>query len=431
MAITLDGTDGVTTTGLTSNGIDDNATSTAITIDASGHVGIGTTTPNAAYALDVVGNIRATNSAGSTIIANRTSNPGSFELQYSGTQTAQFSAVSGGGVSTYVGSTPTEAMRIDASGNVGVDRGQKIQWYDGTIGSGNVNAAIEGTGDPALKLYTRQGGTSTLTERMRIDSNGNVGVGTTPSGWGGAFDAIDVGPYGSFSADNDTTFITNNAYFNGTNWIYKNSNLAGRYRQQQGLHVWDTAASGTAGGTLTFLEAMRIDSAGQLLFNCTTNSQTSGEGVKFVGNGRMYTVSSYSNSLQENLTMYSTGASAFRFYVDWGGTIHATSTSISGISDERLKENIVDLETGLTEVMSLKPRRFDWKDDDKKNVAGFVAQEVETVLPDLVDQFKHNTLEDAKGVRVGDMIPTLVKAIQEQQAIIEDLKSRLSAVEAN
>ena len=265
-------------------------------------------------------------------------------------------------------------------------------------------------------------------ERMRIDSAGNVGISTTPSGWGGAFDAIDVGPYGSFSADNDTTFITNNAYFNGTNWIYKNSNLAGRYRQQQGLHVWDTAASGTAGGTLTFLEAMRIDSAGQLLFNCTTNSQTSGEGVKFVGNGRMYTVSSYSNSLQENLTMYSTGASAFRFYVDWGGTIHATSTSISGISDERLKENIVDLETGLTEVMSLKPRRFDWKDDDKKNVAGFVAQEVETVLPDLVDQFKHNTLEDAKGVRVGDMIPTLVKAIQEQQAMIEELKAEVAAL---
>jgi len=294
--------------------------------------------------------------------------------------------------------------------------------YSSSGGSGvRAGWLLDGT-NQAVRGYTAG------TERMRIDSSGNVGVGTTPSGWGGAFDAIDVGPYGSFSADNDTTFITNNAYFNGTNWIYKNSNLAGRYRQQQGLHVWDTAASGTAGGTLTFLEAMRIDSAGQLLFNCTTNSQTSGEGVKFVGNGRMYTVSSYSNSLQENLTMYSTGASAFRFYVDWGGTIHATSTSISGISDERLKENIVDLETGLTEVMSLKPRRFDWKDDDKKNVAGFVAQEVETVLPDLVDQFKHNTLEDAKGVRVGDMIPTLVKAIQEQQAIIEELKAEVAAL---
>ena len=47
MAITLDGTDGVTTTGLTSNGIDDNATSTAVTLDASGKVGIGTASPSA------------------------------------------------------------------------------------------------------------------------------------------------------------------------------------------------------------------------------------------------------------------------------------------------------------------------------------------------------------------------------------------------
>jgi uncharacterized protein YaiE (UPF0345 family) len=72
------------------------------------------------------------------------------------------------------GTNNTERMRILASGNVGVDRGQKIQWYDGTIGSGNINAAIEGTGDPALKLFTRQSGTSTLTERMRIDANGHL-----------------------------------------------------------------------------------------------------------------------------------------------------------------------------------------------------------------------------------------------------------------
>ena len=178
-------------------------------------------------------------------------------------------------------------------------------------------------------------------------------------------------------------------------------------------------------------EKMRIDSSGNLLYDCTNVSQQTDDGIKFVSNGRIFTVSGYDNSAQENFSMYSTGASALRFYVDWGGTIHATSTSISAISDQRLKENIVNLETGLTEVMALKPRRFDWKNGDKINVAGFIAQEVETVLPDLIDGFKNDTIEDAKGVRMGDMIPTLVKAIQEQQTIIDDLKARITTLEGS
>jgi hypothetical protein len=178
-------------------------------------------------------------------------------------------------------------------------------------------------------------------------------------------------------------------------------------------------------------ERMRIDSSGNLLYDCTNVSQQTDDGIKFVSNGRIFTVSGYDSSAQENFSMYSTGASAFRFYVDWGGTIHATSTSISAISDQRLKENIVNLETGLTEVMALKPRRFDWKNGDKINVAGFIAQEVETVLPDLIDGFKNDTIEDAKGVRMGDMIPTLVKAIQEQQTIIDDLKARITTLEGS
>ena len=119
----------------------------------------------------------------------------------------------------------------------------------------------------------------------------------------------------------------------------------------------------------------------------------------------------------------------YKFYVNFGGQINSTSTSISSLSDERLKENIVDLETGLTEVIALKPRRFDWKGNGNKNVAGFIAQEVETVLPELIGDFLHDDLADAKSVKMGDMVPTLVKAIQEQQTLIESLEARLSALE--
>jgi hypothetical protein len=120
----------------------------------------------------------------------------------------------------------------------------------------------------------------------------------------------------------------------------------------------------------------------------------------------------------------------YKFYVNFGGQINSTFTSITSLSDERLKENIVDLETGLSEVMALKPRRFDWKNSDNKNVAGFIAQEVETVLPELIGDFLHDDLADAKSVKMGDMVPTLVKAIQEQQELIKTLESRITALES-
>ena len=171
-------------------------------------------------------------------------------------------------------------------------------------------------------------------------------------------------------------------------------------------------------------ERMRIDSSGHLLVGKAAASIPV-IGTEIRNNGEIF--STIANAVT-TMHVYSTNG-AYRFYVTGAGQIHATSTSISSLSDERLKENITDLETGLTEVMSLQPRRFDWKNGDKTNVAGFIAQEVETVLPDLIDGFKDESIEDAKGVRMGDMLPTLVKAIQEQQTLIESLTTRLETLE--
>jgi 5'-deoxynucleotidase YfbR-like HD superfamily hydrolase len=82
--------------------------------------------------------------------------------------------------------------------------------------------------------------------------------------------------------------------------------------------------------------------------------------------------------------------------------------------------------------MSLRPVRFDWKEEmqiEQKQIQGFIAQEVESVLPDLVYGYQYNDTETKKSIKMGDMIPTLVKAIQEQQAIINDLKARIEALE--
>jgi hypothetical protein len=126
---------------------------------------------------------------------------------------------------------------------------------------------------------------------------------------------------------------------------------------------------------------------------------------------------------------YSTGAGTYRFYVGMGGTVYATSTSISAISDQRLKENVRPLDLGLAEVMALQPRRYDWKEgkgQDKKNAVGFIAQEFETVLPNSVGTSKAG--EDGieyKNINYEELVPTLVKAIQELKAEVDSLKQQL------
>ena len=175
----------------------------------------------------------------------------------------------------------------------------------------------------------------------------------------------------------------------------------------------------------------------------TTNAAlaNSGFSVSPAGNGVAnvpFAASSGASSSASFITwaVYSNSLAQYQFYVNYAGTIVARSASISVLSDQREKQNIRPLETGLTEVMALQPRRFDWKNGSASNVAGFIAQEVEAVLPDLIDEYQLNDQETRMAVRVGDILPTLVKAVQELKAIndaqaqtIESLTARVVALE--
>jgi hypothetical protein len=178
-------------------------------------------------------------------------------------------------------------------------------------------------------------------------------------------------------------------------------------------------------------ECARFDSSGNLLVGTTNTSQSAGVGVKISPNGNVWAVSPSA----DGYSLYNSSAGAYRFYVSSTGQISATVTAISGISDQRVKENIVDLDVGLDAVMALKPRKFDWKEGKGKDIKGdrgFIAQEFETVFPDLIDEWKDpapSGEEPYKSVRA-DLIPVLVKAIQEQQAIINDLKARIETLES-
>lgn len=130
------------------------------------------------------------------------------------------------------------------------------------------------------------------------------------------------------------------------------------------------------------------------------------------------------------------GTSAFRWREIWSQ--NALNTS----SDRRLKKNINEIKYGLDEIMKLQAVTYNWKDnDDKKLQLGFIAQDVEKIVPEIVtksgisdEEFERlekqgEKVTDTYGMQYTGLIPVLVKAVQEQQKVIEDKTNRISLLE--
>lgn len=102
----------------------------------------------------------------------------------------------------------------------------------------------------------------------------------------------------------------------------------------------------------------------------------------------------------------------------------ATGVQFFSTSDRRLKENIEDLDGQLSNILALQPRKFDFI-DGPKNCVGFIAQEMEEIYPDAVgcDDEGHKIIG---GISI--MEARLIKAIQEQQAMIVSLQQQLAAL---
>ena len=176
-------------------------------------------------------------------------------------------------------------MVIDSSGRVGINRTPSISNSKLEVsGADNVslinveasgNTGGIGIGSSGLQLF--HGSSSKVT----ITSAGNVGIGTVPNAWRSVDKAVEL-PYSSFSDNSGTTTLARNAYLNSSaQWIYRASDEATRYSQNNGVHSWDTAATGTAGGTISWQESMRI-SGGNLLVGKTASS-TAVQGIEVDG----------------------------------------------------------------------------------------------------------------------------------------------------
>jgi hypothetical protein len=437
-------------------------------------------------------------------------------------------AITGGTINdTTIGATTASTGAFTTLGATGV----------ATFSAGSAGApAITTTGDTNTGMFFPAADTIAFAEGgaeiARFDTSGNLGLGVTPSAWGGGYKAIDVqfGAIANTNAGSVDVAVTQNAFFNGSNWITKYTGASRRYVMSDGGHSWFNGASQTAGNAITLTQAMTLDASGNWILGGTsangrarivgaastdsilnletsTNNYASGIQLNALNaNGASYNYisSKYGstenwyiggNGVDQTLVLKTGGSERARIdssgnllvgTTTAGGRLAVTAgsaaqspiatTSVTGdtayqailvtkfdndsttsqnfiqfqinngsancgkitangantaafgsTSDQRVKENIAELPSQLANIMALRPVEFDYIESyGGGHQVGFIAQEIQQVYPDVIST--DDSSEKIMSITGWSKTEArLVKAIQEQQAIIESLKARLDA----
>ena len=139
-------------------------------------------------------------------------------------------------------------------------------------------------GNIIFKTRTNDAGSNT--ERMRLNSSGNLGLGVTPSAWGGSYKVYET-PAGFIGATGTNyLFVGSNCYADAGGFKYKNTAATTLFEAGVEGFKWRLAPSGTAGNAITFTQAMTLDASGNLLVNTTSaNYGAAGRGVIELGGG--------------------------------------------------------------------------------------------------------------------------------------------------
>ena len=482
----------------TSQGIDDNADATAITIDSSEKVTIA----NDLESTWVSSADRFIGMKFSTTYAL------GMNLLESGREVRiNAKAADTGGMITFgTGTSYNERMRIDGSGNVGISTTsptgkleiaatgtnaaphiklvetsdtREFNIYNDGSGNGHLVLADSDDDTPDTEIVLNDNGIITMltanTERMRIDSSGNVGIGISDSD-----QALEIGAGGKlklsradnarsmllFTDNNNATIQSSNdpILIESANFMAFNTNGANeRMRidtsgnvtlsgnlEVNGADVTITSNIIHAGDTNTFFgfndadtfrivtggsEALRVDSSQAIRINTTSTQDTklfveystasSNVGAAIISNPN----ASASRAMTVNIGANATLIAFDKSFAAVGSiTTNGSSVAYNTSSDYRLKENVDYTWDATTRLKQLKPARFNFKSDETNTlVDGFLAHEVSSIVPEAItgekDAVDSEGNPEYQGIDQSKLVPLLVKTIQ-------DLEARITALES-
>jgi hypothetical protein len=295
------------------------------------------------------------------------------------------------------------AIYIDENNNVGIENtspSSKLDIFAGNLGV-NVGDRVEITefannnsNNNRLRIYQRRfaSGTSWTTAETRIqqttDTTDQTYISFSPDGLGG----LAIGT-GSPAAERIRVDSTGNTSFTGNISSNGTANIAGNT---------------SINGNITTLGDIRLENAKNLKFKNSTGTY---HDILFLSNANI-------SFLQGNNIYFRTLAGSNLGYFDSSGNLN-TVGDVAAFSDEKLKKNVKTLDNALEKVKQLRGVEYERRDIDKKGI-GFIAQEIEKILPEVVSQH-----DDYKTVSYGNVVSILVEAIKELSKEIDVLKTKV------
>jgi hypothetical protein len=261
---------------------------------------------------------------------------------------------------------------------------------------------LTGTGHQWELAPSGTAGTSaTFSVAMKLDLDGNLGIGTSSparrltvsAGAGLSVLAIQDANTGSTATDGFQLQLAGNG--DGYVWNYENAN--------------------TVFGTNN-TERMRIDSGGILMVG-TTSTGAPSNGFVFSPGSQLVSIGHVNGTTSgANYTAYYYNSTLI------GGITQNGTTGVlyETTSDSRLKKNVANADDAASLIDALQVRKFDWKADGSHQRYGFVAQELVEVAPEAVSQPADP--EDMMGVDYSKLVPMLVKEIQSLRARVAQLE---------